>query len=231
MRVSLTPVALVSLSQFCDGSPLADLDDAVTYGEHESLELRVCPDLVEDVVDVGAFGIETYVQAACDLFVAQAFSEALEHLPFAWGKAFGEGLGLALLLMVIARQVEQLDGLLRREQRLARNEASHRADDLLDVGGLVQKPAAPASTAREKSVRSKLAVKTSAWKSGLVSRSSSINSVPSPSGKERSNTPASTPSSRPFSTLRASATVLACATTSNFGSRSKTSARVWRSTV
>src|SRR5215203_205266 len=88
-------------------------------------------------------------------------------------------------------------------------------------------PAAPASMALACSALSRLAVRTTAANSGLASRSSTIRSVPSPSGRERSRTPRSAVGESPV-TLRASASVPAWATTWKSGCWSKTYASVWR---
>src|SRR5215210_3571413 len=87
--------------------------------------------------------------------------------------------------------------------------------------------AAPASMALAYSALSRLAVRTSAAKSGLASRISAMSSVPSPSGRERSMTPRSAASERGVTCL-ASASVPAWATTRKSGCWSKTYASVWR---
>src|SRR5215218_4639902 len=92
---------------------------------------------------------------------------------------------------------------------------------------LCMTPAAPASMALACSALSRLAVRTTAANSGLASRSSTIRSVPSPSGRERSRTPRSAVWESPENP-RASASVPAWATTWKSGCWSKTYASVWR---
>ncbi len=140
---------------------------------------------------MGALGVEAYVEAARDFLVAEAVSEALEHL---------RSRGVIRSIIPRTSRSCSRDLLARRSSSitsLVESNASpatrRRTAPMIWFRSAVlcRMPAAPASTARAKSLRSKLAVKISALKPGLGSRSSQINSVLSPSDGERSNIPTS----------------------------------------
>ena len=75
----------------------------MVHGEDEGLELRVSPDLAENVGHVRALGVEAYVEAACDLLVTEAIGKTLENLSFAGGNALNNPSDLAFLLARAAR--------------------------------------------------------------------------------------------------------------------------------
>lgn len=100
---------------------------------------------------MGALDAEAYVEAACDLLVAEDVSEALEHLPFARGYPLDDPLDLAPLLARTARLASSsLTSLIESNASPA---TRRRTTPMIwsKSAVLCRMPAAPASTARVKS--------------------------------------------------------------------------------